>query len=924
MTEIVQRMGFDASNALAAIAALDSGLNKLQQSFANLGQTIGQFNNTAKNFATAASGMASSVQTSLGNATKATQQFGTSTQQQLGAAAQAFNQNVPQAVQHTERLTTSLGLLSRIVYTQAIIRALSQLRNALQDTAKSAIDFQKQVALTTTIADGAKFDEIAVSVRKLSDEFNIPLLQATEATYNALSNQVGDFQQSLTFTAEAARFAKATNSSLKDSVDLLSAALRGFNLSVDDTDKVSSIFFATIDRGRINASELANSFGRIDTIASDLGVSLEETGGALAAISVRGTKTSEALTQLRAILSALQKPSETMEKQLAEMGFSSSELAIKTLGLSGVLKELSASTGGSAEQMAKLFPNIRGLSGATSLTSDDLGELTRNINEMTNAGREFNREKFLAATDTDAERVTAALNKLRNEMTVNLGQATLDTADKFFKFAGGAENIIATTKQVLPALAGITAGFVTLRLSITAANSQLGLLSKGLNGLALVPIAAGIGQAVGNAVESKRMEALFRDLNKLKAEDKTFLQDFQGKLASQRDAFNKTNEARVQAALQVNQKLNAAYLQDVANAKTAEEKKAAFDKFKAGTKVDEAALGKVLGRELTNPDQVSRGLIDAQKKAAELKAQIDTALSGQAGADRLRGNLDSLFQTLERLKTSRAVIGGGEGEDLRQQFAGVFAELQRLRDAGKFTEEELAKVIEARNKLGSQALAGDGFFTPKAGKFAFASTLNALDEALGTFQEIQRVQSTIGNIPELEAKLAPLQKILQAAAPAVTMSSAMQSTSTAAASLGSTLQSTQSAADSIAKSAAATAASYQAAASAAAGIGGQAPVSKAAGGLALAAGGQAPQGTDTVSAMLTPGEFVVNARSAAKFFPQFQQVNAGIAPRPMAAGSTTNLNGDINLNLHGEGDSKATAREVMAHIRRELRRGTAR
>jgi TP901 family phage tail tape measure protein len=328
MDNIKQTFSIDATQALATIAQLDKEFQRLASALNGVASQMGKVNSVTKQA------------------------------DKLGAA---FKSNIPQAVEHTERLTTSLGLLSRVVFTQAIVRGLNVLRNTLEDTAKSAVDFQKQVALTTTIADGAKFDEIAGAVRRLSDEFNIPLLQSAAGVYQALSNQVGDFGDSVRFSEEAARFAKATNSSLKDSVDLLSGALASYGLTVQDTDKVSSIFFATIDKGRVNASELANSFGRIGPIAAELGVSLEETGGALAAISVKGSKTAETLTQFRAILSALQKPSEAMEERLAELGFTSSELAIKTLGLSGLLDTLAKSTGGSAEQMAKLFPNIRGL-----------------------------------------------------------------------------------------------------------------------------------------------------------------------------------------------------------------------------------------------------------------------------------------------------------------------------------------------------------------------------------------------------------------------------------------------------------------------------------------------------------------------------------------------------------------------------------
>lgn len=94
------------------------------------------------------------------------------------------------------------------------------------------------------------------------------------------------------------------------------------------------------------------------------------------------------------------------------------------------------------------------------------------------------------------------------------------------------------------------------------------------------------------------------------------------------------------------------------------------------------------------------------------------------------------------------------------------------------------------------------------------------------------------------------------------------------------------------------------------------------GGRFFASGGR---GTDTVSAMLTPGEFVVNAKSARNFFPQLQAINAGQNPVfREQGGSVTNI-GDVNVTLQGgEGPPAQTIREIGNGLRRELRRKTVR
>lgn len=87
------------------------------------------------------------------------------------------------------------------------------------------------------------------------------------------------------------------------------------------------------------------------------------------------------------------------------------------------------------------------------------------------------------------------------------------------------------------------------------------------------------------------------------------------------------------------------------------------------------------------------------------------------------------------------------------------------------------------------------------------------------------------------------------------------------------------------------------------------------------AGGGDVRGQDTIPAMLSPGEFVVNARQARNFFSQLQAINAG-AVGQSSGGSTTNITiGDVNVTTPSSVPND-TAREIGQSIKRELRRRT--
>lgn len=88
-------------------------------------------------------------------------------------------------------------------------------------------------------------------------------------------------------------------------------------------------------------------------------------------------------------------------------------------------------------------------------------------------------------------------------------------------------------------------------------------------------------------------------------------------------------------------------------------------------------------------------------------------------------------------------------------------------------------------------------------------------------------------------------------------------------------------------------------------------------------GGYTPQSTDTVPAMLSPGEFVVNARSTRRFQSQLVAMNAGIQPAFRRMGGSTTTIGDVNISVQGASSPKQTAREMMYAFRREVRRKTS-
>ncbi len=719
--EITQTLGFDASGAIAQLAALDKALGQLDARLKSTANQLGQFNK-------------------VGSATQAAAQKVAAANKTLG---QSFRTHLGAANQQTTQLTTSLGLLSRIAFTQFIVSGLNQIENALVSAANRAADFQAQLSLIRTIdGGGSSADQIADRVRRLSDNYNIDLMDAVRANYQATSNQIGETTaETERFLEVAARFSKATGSSFADSVDLLSGAIKSYGLSVADSERVASILFKTIDLGRISASEFANSFGRLGPLAADTGLSMEEMAAALAAISVRGSNTSESLTMLRSITTALLKPSEAMKEALADMGFESGDTALRTLGLAETLRQLDHWTGGSSAKMAALFQNVRGLSGAASLTSDDLQSFKASLIEIQAAGSALEKQKYFTAVDNDGERVRKELRKISNSF-VDLGGVVLDVADDALKLVGGADAIIGAFKTAAAPLAGVISMLVSLRgQAILAANSMGSLASSPLlpvaaTGMAQAALVQAVGVASGRILGQSMDDTLIHNAEaSLKAMRKLHEQELELLRSNQDERLRlaaETSKAQVAITQQTFAAQRKVYLADMeaawaADSALGDSAKAMLSRIVGAREQFVAQLGKAAAqaRELFG---------DSQQRVADVRSEAgDRAFQNQ-----LRG-LDEITAATRRLARAREIA-----RDAAASLVGASDSQGISRALQQFDAAERLADIETDNR---------GLRTQVE-----RAMLDLTGQRIRAEEQLQRIQAS--RIPALERERDAQQKVV--------------------------------------------------------------------------------------------------------------------------------------------------------------------
>lgn len=493
MSDISQSLGFDVSNAIA-------GLNRLNAAIATHNTMLGNLRNAYSSFSvgnpfqpihTALNGLNTATQNAANGAVGASQQINHA-MNQLGGGAQNVN-----------TFSNALNSLTgRLIFTNLLSNGVTEVRQAFAKAVKDAAAFQKQLALIQTISQDfqGNIDGLSRSLVSLSNEFNADLGDVANGLYQTISNQVQGASEQFRVLTAAIKLGKTTNATTEESVDLLTAAINGFGESSQDVEVIAAKMFRTIDLGRVVASELSNSLGRIAKQGSEVGASMDEVLASIATITLSGVKTSEAITQVRASFTGLIKPSDAMKEALRNLGFTSGQQAVQVLGFKGAIDALIGSANGSAAALGAMFPNVRNLAGVLNIAKTSGDQFAKTLNDIADSTASEQDTALNIVVETDAARATASLNKLKNFLTTEVGNAAIRTFnsmnDSAASFGQGLSSVgdqIESVLGVSPRLGSLETIFSGIIAAVPTATAAMIAYAAATRGAAIASNSLGIG-----------------------------------------------------------------------------------------------------------------------------------------------------------------------------------------------------------------------------------------------------------------------------------------------------------------------------------------------------------------------------------------------------------------------------------------------
>lgn len=287
---------------------------------------------------------------------------------------------------------------------------------------KSAADFDKAMSTVSAATHAPKAD---------LDKLRAAAIQAGKDTmYSATEAADGITQLSKAgvHTADilggglkgALSLAAAGQLSVGESAEVAASAMTQFKLTGDQIPHVADLLAAGAGKAQGSVHDLGAALNQSGLVASQFGLSIEDTTGVLAEFAAAGMTGSDAGTSLKTMLLSLANPSDITSKRMASLGISFYDATGKFIGLDGVAEVLRKRLGSLTDQqrqstLAQIFGNDA-VRGASILYTDGAAGVQKWKGAVNDAG--YAAETAKKQTDNlagDIERLKGSLETLAIE-----------------------------------------------------------------------------------------------------------------------------------------------------------------------------------------------------------------------------------------------------------------------------------------------------------------------------------------------------------------------------------------------------------------------------------------------------------------------------------------------------------------------------
>lgn len=379
---------------------------------------------------------------------------------------------------------------------------------------KMAGDYEQGLNIFKSVsgATAQQMAMVAAKARELGQDASLPGVSARDAAnaMTELSKAGLSVNDTLAASKGVMSLAKAGQIDVADAATIAAQALNAFKLKGSDAGKVADVLANGANASATDIRGLSLGLQQSAAVASQFGVSLEDTVTTLGLFANRGMQGSDAGTSLKTMLISLANPSKKAANLMHELGINAYDASGKFVGMRQLAQNLQNGLKGlSEEQKQQALATIFGTDAfrAAAFLADSAG---KSYDDMSKAVGRSGAAMDLAKAQNSG--FNGALDNLKSTIetvATDFGQKLLPELTKIIKQladSGVIEAFGNVLIALLPVLKMVAAGFVALKIAhvvgwfgqlfvkVKEAGSVIGALSTVLRtnplGLIITVIAA--------------------------------------------------------------------------------------------------------------------------------------------------------------------------------------------------------------------------------------------------------------------------------------------------------------------------------------------------------------------------------------------------------------------------------------------------
>ena len=306
-----------------------------------------------------------------------------------------------------------------------------------------------------------------------------------------------------------AKLATATGTDLNTSVETITSTLNIYNLQTSEAEHVTNALTTAMNESKANIAGFQQAIQYAGNLASQLGISFDETAAAISAAAQAGIRSKSMLgTGMRATLTEMLKPTKKFTDQLAQVGLTLDDIDVKSRGYVNVLKTL-RDAGFGAEQAFKGLDRRAAAFLVTQIKQVDFMQQLRSDMAASTAASKANEVQM----ESLAKQYKTFQNNIANAATSGL-EPFIKMLSSLLKILNQLANTPGV-KQILGVLltgAAIGGGLKTLQLGLNALGAMTKALSASVVATSLTKFTNFFKIATSSAPAMIRLAAVFRGL----------------------------------------------------------------------------------------------------------------------------------------------------------------------------------------------------------------------------------------------------------------------------------------------------------------------------------------------------------------------------------------------------------------------------